>query len=455
MSPCDCSICERERDLTSARVAVLEAENAKLKDLATDRIKVEIGECARKAKPEPVDHAELQGVVAELTCRAQVNGMQYVDPPVLRGWRDTIMRAISAPKVPISDAEIRRVLKEMQRYCDNTCAITMLNREHVIRWYNTMRAVGADLVVARESLEQCKIALPDELRGGSVPQGIDALIRARKEAEAQTDKGWRRAMGLEMTHADDHACLAKTTRERDEARTNLATATARNAELLASNQRLIDDICLERDWAAKVTKERDEARADLAKITKENKELGGVQADLIARRDAWKSTAEHQFATMAKECDESRAEVATLRDILEHCEVALPASVKGGTVERGINLLVEHRDRYLNEIDIVRAAGDATTSELRAEVARLKQCVTDLEHGKVAHRDMVKDALRRFLEYLDKDDIVFRRPNGAQVSIGEALEMIDSGDPYIVEFLRDVYAAAVRAVRIKSKRPVP
>jgi len=166
------------------------------------------------------------------------------------------------------------------------------------------------------------------------------------------------------------------------------------------------------------------------------------------------------------------AEMEALRESLAQCKEALPEGYRFDPVPQGIAALLKanrdackerdnahqrgFRDEMaLHEVITERDAARAETAEMRAEGARLQQRIGELEQGGVANRDMVKDALVGFLQYLDKDDIVFRRPNGDPVSIGEALEMLERNDPLMVEFLRDVYAVAVRAVWVKSKRPTP
>ena len=64
-----------------------------------------------------------------------------------------------------------------------------------------------------------------------------------------------------------------------------------------------------------------------------------------------------------------------------------------------------------------------------------------------------KHALADFLSYMDADAVVFRRSDGSPVGAGEMLDMLQRDDEVAVEFLRDVHGAAVRAVRVKSKKP--
>jgi AAA ATPase domain len=64
-----------------------------------------------------------------------------------------------------------------------------------------------------------------------------------------------------------------------------------------------------------------------------------------------------------------------------------------------------------------------------------------------------KHALTEFLRYMEADAIVFRRPDGSPVSVSEMLDMLQRDDDTALEFLRDVHGAAVRAVRVKHKKP--
>ena len=64
-----------------------------------------------------------------------------------------------------------------------------------------------------------------------------------------------------------------------------------------------------------------------------------------------------------------------------------------------------------------------------------------------------KHALAEFLRYMEADAIVFRRPDGSPISVSEMLDMLQRDDNTALEFLRDVHGAAVRAVRVKHKKP--
>jgi hypothetical protein len=62
-----------------------------------------------------------------------------------------------------------------------------------------------------------------------------------------------------------------------------------------------------------------------------------------------------------------------------------------------------------------------------------------------------KHALAGFLHYMAPDTVVFRRGDGTPVSIAEMRDMLQRDDPLAREFLEDVHAAAVRAVRVKHR----
>lgn len=65
--------------------------------------------------------------------------------------------------------------------------------------------------------------------------------------------------------------------------------------------------------------------------------------------------------------------------------------------------------------------------------------------------DPVKKSLVESLNCLSPEDVVFRKADGSPVNIGQMLIMIKENDPLVETFLRDVYGAAVRAVRVKNK----
>lgn len=92
---------------------------------------------------------------------------------------------VPAPE-PVVDAEIAQALKELREF--NHPKAPPPNELALSRWHDTLQAVGAEVVTLRESLAQCRMALPEELRGSSVPQGIARLIkRAAKPAPAVDD----------------------------------------------------------------------------------------------------------------------------------------------------------------------------------------------------------------------------------------------------------------------------
>ncbi|MBI4702715.1 MAG: AAA family ATPase [Deltaproteobacteria bacterium] len=65
-----------------------------------------------------------------------------------------------------------------------------------------------------------------------------------------------------------------------------------------------------------------------------------------------------------------------------------------------------------------------------------------------------KHALQLLLQYLPAEEVVFRRPeDGAPVTAGAMLLLLESRDRKALDFLRDVTGAALRSVRAKANRP--
>jgi predicted ATPase len=66
-----------------------------------------------------------------------------------------------------------------------------------------------------------------------------------------------------------------------------------------------------------------------------------------------------------------------------------------------------------------------------------------------------KHILQRLLRRMDENTVLFRKPDGAPVTIREMLDMLQRDDPLAKEFLDDVHGAAIHAVRLKDKQSVP
>lgn len=66
-----------------------------------------------------------------------------------------------------------------------------------------------------------------------------------------------------------------------------------------------------------------------------------------------------------------------------------------------------------------------------------------------------RHALLDMLKYLPEDQPVFRRADGSGVSGPEMIRMLQEDSPEAFDFLRDVSAAAVRAVQVRARKAVP
>ena len=56
------------------------------------------------------------------------------------------------------------------------------------------------------------------------------------------------------------------------------------------------------------------------------------------------------------------------------------------------------------------------------------------------------------LAYMPKEEIVFRKADGAPISAEEMLRLLQEGDDLAVRFLEDVHGAAVTMVKVAKKK---
>jgi energy-coupling factor transporter ATP-binding protein EcfA2 len=89
---------------------------------------------------------------------------------------------------------------------------------------------------------------------------------------------------------------------------------------------------------------------------------------------------------------------------------------------------------------------DGCTVVSRADLTRI-----DREH--LYEPGPAKHALQRMLEYTPPEEVVFRRGDGSPVTAGEMLRLLQEDDALAVSFLQDVHGAAVRMVKVQSKKP--
>ncbi len=64
-----------------------------------------------------------------------------------------------------------------------------------------------------------------------------------------------------------------------------------------------------------------------------------------------------------------------------------------------------------------------------------------------------KHALAQFLRYASGDEVVFRRPDGAEVTAAEMLRLLRDDDPTALAFLQNLHGAALRVTRVGARRP--
>jgi hypothetical protein len=156
---------------------------------------------------------------------------------------------------------------------------------------------------------------------------------------------------------------------------------------------------------------------------------------------------------------------ALLRDShavgIEEPEAHLHAPTSGLHLRQLLERLVN--ENYLDQLFIATHSNlfdldptgyfDVSLDERGATRVERKQGLSEIDLRHLYEPGPAKHALADFLSYMDADTVVFRRSDGSPVSAREMLDMLQRDDPVALEFLRDVHGAAVRAVRVKSKKP--
>jgi len=88
---------------------------------------------------------------------------------------------------------------------------------------------------------------------------------------------------------------------------------------------------------------------------------------------------------------------------------------------------------------------DGCTVVTRSDLTRI-----DREH--LYEPGPAKHALEKLLQYAPEGEIVFRRSDGSGVTAKEMMRLLQEDDALAVRFLEDVHGAAVRMVKIQSKK---
>lgn len=145
---------------------------------------------------------------------------------------------------------------------------------------------------------------------------------------------------------------------------------------------------------------------------------------------------------------------------IEEPEAHLHAPTSGRHLRQLLVRLVE--ERYIDQLFIATHSNlfdldptgyfdvsldeEGCTVVARADLTRI-----DREH--LYEPGPAKHALQRMLQYTPGEEIVFRRGDGSPVTASEMLQMLQEDDEVAVSFLQDVHGAAVRMVKVQSKKP--
>ena len=143
---------------------------------------------------------------------------------------------------------------------------------------------------------------------------------------------------------------------------------------------------------------------------------------------------------------------------IEEPEAHLHAPTSGRELRQLLKRLVD--ERHIDQLFIAThsnlfdldstgyfdvSLGTSGTTIERAELSRV-----DREH--LYEPGPAKHALVRMLEYLPPDEVIFRQPDGTPIPIADMLRHLQEDDDLAVEFLRDLHSAAMRMLKVKSKR---
>ncbi|WP_437637170.1 AAA family ATPase [Sorangium sp. So ce854] len=144
---------------------------------------------------------------------------------------------------------------------------------------------------------------------------------------------------------------------------------------------------------------------------------------------------------------------------IEEPEAHLHAPTSGRHLRQLLVRLVE--EKYVDQLFIATHSNlfdldptgyfDVSLEEGCTVVKREELTRIDREH--LYEPGPAKHALQRMLEYTPPEEVVFRRADDSPVTAQEMLRMLQEDDAVAVSFLQDVHGAAVRMVRVQSKKP--
>lgn len=72
--------------------------------------------------------------------------------------------------------------------------------------------------------------------------------------------------------------------------------------------------------------------------------------------------------------------------------------------------------------------------------------------GTISDRQLIYNALMSSLRYLSPDEPTFRSSDGAVITAGQMVKMLENDNPAALAFLQDVAGAAVRVTQLKSRK---
>jgi hypothetical protein len=143
---------------------------------------------------------------------------------------------------------------------------------------------------------------------------------------------------------------------------------------------------------------------------------------------------------------------------IEEPEAHLHAPTSGRALRRLLVRLVE--EKFIDQLFIATHSNlfdldptgyfDVSIKDGCTVIARSDLTRIDREH--LYEPGPAKHALEKLLQYAPEDEIVFRRSDGTGVTAKEMMRLLQEDDALAVRFLEDVHGAAVRMVKIQSKK---
>ncbi|WP_437592070.1 AAA family ATPase [Sorangium sp. So ce1000] len=143
---------------------------------------------------------------------------------------------------------------------------------------------------------------------------------------------------------------------------------------------------------------------------------------------------------------------------IEEPEAHLHAPTSGRALRQLLVRLVE--ERHIDQLFIATHSNLFDLDPSGYYDVSLKDGCTVVERADLTRIDRdhlyepgpAKHALENLLQYAPEDEIVFRRPDGAGVTASEMQRLLQEDDAVALRFLQDIHGAAVRMVKVQSKK---